>query len=113
MSTSSMPRFSPAAMASTLGLRYFNVFGPRQDPDRTTLNGLYAELLRLLAPKFPRLRDASPIYRAFRDGDVRQADVGKAVRLLGYAPTDRIGRGLELAMPWYVGSVLSMSRRRD
>jgi UDP-N-acetylglucosamine 4-epimerase len=154
-----------------IGLRYFNVFGPRQDPDgpyaavipkwiaamvggepvfingdgetsrdftyvdnavqanllaattqnpealnqvynvavgeRTTLNGLYAELCRLLAPKFPHLRDAAPIYRDFREGDVRhsQADIGKARSLLGYAPTNRIIEGLELAMPWHLDEI--------
>ena len=35
----------------SIGLRYFNVFGPRQDPDgaQTTLNELYAELHLSLA----------------------------------------------------------------
>lgn len=44
------------------------------------------------------------MYRDFRAGDVRQrlADIGNAQRLLGYAPTQRIGEGLALAMPWYV-----------
>jgi UDP-N-acetylglucosamine 4-epimerase len=153
----------------TIGLRYFNVFGARQDPDgayaavipkwtaamiagedvfingdgetsrdfcyvdnavqanllaatvsvaealnqvynvaagdRTTLNDLYGELRRRLAPDFARLVDAKPNYREFRKGDVRhsQADIGKAARLLGYAPTHPIGKGLERAMPWYVG----------
>jgi UDP-N-acetylglucosamine 4-epimerase len=154
---------------NTIGLRYFNVFGPRQDPagayaavipkwtaamikgedvfingdgetsrdfccvenavqanllaattrsaealnqvynvavgERTTLNELYAELRRLLAPGRPHLDGAKPAYRDFRAGDVRHslADIGKAQSLLGYAPTRRIGEGLELAMPWYVG----------
>ena len=40
-STSSTPTCSPAATASqTIGLRYFNVFGPRQDPD-----GAYAAVI--------------------------------------------------------------------
>lgn len=44
------------------------------------------------------------MYRNFRPGDVRHslADIGKAKRLLGYSPTQRIGQGLELAMPWYI-----------
>ena len=153
----------------TIGLRYFNVFGPRQDPDgayaavipkwaaamlkgedvfingdgetsrdfcyvdnavqanllaattqnagavnevyniavgeRTTLNGLYAQLRRLLAPRCPYLHDAKPVYRDFRAGDVRHslADIAKACSRLGYAPTQRIGEGLELAVPWYAG----------
>jgi len=154
---------------NTIGLRYFNVFGPRQDPegayaavipkwiaslikgepvyingdgetsrdfcfianvvqanllaattpnpdaknqvynvavgDRTTLNELYAQLHRHLLPRYPRLAGAQPVHRDFRAGDVRHslADIGKAQRLLGYAPTQRIGEGLALAMPWYIG----------
>jgi UDP-N-acetylglucosamine/UDP-N-acetylgalactosamine 4-epimerase len=150
------------------GLRYFNVFGPRQDPngayaavipkwisslikgepvyingdgetsrdfcfianvvqanllsattqnpdtvnqvynvavgDRTSLNELYAQLQRNLLPIYPQLQDAKPVYRDFRAGDVRHslADISKAQNLLGYAPTQRIGQGLELAMPWYI-----------
>jgi UDP-N-acetylglucosamine 4-epimerase len=30
------------------------------------------------------------------------ADIGKAIRLLGYEPTHRIREGLEEAMPWNV-----------
>ncbi|WP_059411139.1 NAD-dependent epimerase/dehydratase family protein [Cupriavidus basilensis] len=151
----------------TIGLRYFNVFGPRQDPegayaavipkwtaallggeavyingdgdtsrdfcyianavqanllaattedpdatnqvynvavgDRTTLNDLFAALrVNLTDHGVPAT--VQPIYRDFRAGDVRhsQADVGKAVQLLGYAPTHRIGEGLQEAMGWYV-----------
>ena len=47
---------------------------------------------------------SAPVYRDFRAGDVRHslADISKAQRLLGYAPTQRIGQGLALAMPWYI-----------
>jgi UDP-N-acetylglucosamine 4-epimerase len=47
---------------------------------------------------------ASPVYRHFRARDVRHslADIGKAATRLGYAPTQRIGQGLALAMPWYI-----------
>lgn len=151
----------------SIGLRYFNVFGPRQDPngayaavipkwaaamtkgepvyingdgetsrdfcyvanavqanllaattrnadavnqvynvavgDRTTLNELYGELRRLLAPGYPHVATAEPIHREFRQGDVRhsQADIGKAMGLLGYAPTHRFGEGLTEAFEWY------------
>ena len=154
---------------TAIGLRYFNVFGPRQDPDgayaavipkwtaamikgedvfingdgdtsrdfcfvdnavqanllaattqnpealnqsynvavgeRTTLNELYAQLHRLLLPGHPDLRNTKPIYREYRAGDVHHslADISKARRLLDYIPEQRIGRGLELAMPWYFG----------
>ena len=72
--------------------------------DRTTLNELYAQLHRNLLPHYPHLQGAKPVYRDFRSGDVRHslADISKAQRLLGYAPTQRIAQGLALAMPWYV-----------
>ena len=152
----------------TIGLRYFNIFGRRQDPagayaavipkwvasmiknepvyvngdgetsrdfcyidntvqanllaattdnpeavdqvynvavsDRTSLNQLFEMIRALLEPHFPHLKDFKPTYRDFRAGDVRHslADVTKAQRLLGYAPTHRIGEGLKEAMDWYV-----------
>ena len=72
--------------------------------ERTTLNELYAQLHRNLLPHYPHLQDAKPVYRDFRSGDVRHslADISKAQRLLGYAPTQRLAQGLALAMPWYV-----------
>jgi len=68
--------------------------------ERTTLNGLYATLRQLL----PDLDAPSAVHENFRAGDVRhsQADVGKAVRLLGYAPTHDLRAGLVEALPWYV-----------
>jgi UDP-N-acetylglucosamine/UDP-N-acetylgalactosamine 4-epimerase len=151
----------------TIGLRYFNVFGPRQDPDgpyaaviprwiaamiqnqpveingdgktsrdfcyvdnvvqanllaatarapgaanqvynvamheRTTLNDLFELLRERLAPYHPHLEETQPVYRDFRPGDVRHslADIRKARRLLGFAPTHRIGQGLDAALEWY------------
>jgi UDP-N-acetylglucosamine 4-epimerase len=73
--------------------------------DRTTLNELFAQLHRNLLPLYPHLQCTEPAYRDFRSGDVRHslADISKAERFLGYAPTQRIGQGLALAMPWYIG----------
>ena len=151
---------------NTIGLRYFNVFGPRQDPegayaavvpkwtaallegekvyingdgetsrdfcyienvvqinllaattenaearnqvynvamgDRTTLNELFA-LLRSNLAAHGVSANTQPVYRDFRAGDVRhsQADIGKAQRLLGYAPTHRLAEGVAQVMPWY------------
>ena len=151
----------------TIGLRYFNVFGPRQDPDgpyaavipkwiaammknrpvqingdgetsrdfcyieniiqanllagtatapealdqayniavgeRTTLNELFHLLQTSLRRQDPALTEQKPIYQDFRPGDVRHslADISKARRLLGYAPTHRLQQGLDLAMGWY------------
>ena len=152
----------------TVGLRYFNVFGPRQDPDgayaavipnwasriargetclingdgettrdfcfvanvvqanlraalapaegprheifniaygeQTTLNQLHGLLVDNLRERIPGLQAQAPQYREFRAGDVRHslADVGKARRLLGYAPTHSVRQGLREAMGWYV-----------
>ena len=40
----------------------------------------------------------------FRAGDVRhsQANIAKAQRLLGYAPTHSLAEGITQAMSWYV-----------
>ena len=155
----------------SIGLRYFNVFGLRQDPDgayaavipkwiaallageavyingdgetsrdfcyvanvvqanllaattanaaalnqvynialgeRTTLNELFAMLQGALGAKGEAQSKQKPVYREFRPGDVRHslADISKAQRLVGYAPTHRIQAGLELAMDWYRQSV--------
>jgi UDP-N-acetylglucosamine 4-epimerase len=151
----------------TIGLRYFNVFGPRQDPSgayaavvprfvsamltgtpvtiygdgetsrdfcyvdnvvaanllaattveasavgqifnvaagaRTSLNELHRMLNELIAERRPTLSFPPPIHAAFRAGDVRhsEADIGKARRLLGYAPLHDVRTGLRDALPWY------------
>jgi UDP-N-acetylglucosamine 4-epimerase len=153
----------------SIGLRYFNVFGPRQDPngayaavipqwigsmlngesvyingdgetsrdfchvdnvvqanllaatcedeaavnqvynvalgEKTTLNELFQIIRQALEPRYPSLRNARPVYREFRAGDVRlsQADIDKARRLLGYRPTRRVEEGLMCAIEWYAG----------
>jgi len=161
--------FARAYGFTTIGLRYFNVFGKRQDPagayaavipkwtaamiageevfingdgetsrdfcfvdnavqanllaatatdeaarnqvynvavgDRTTLNQLF-EALRQALGENGVAYDKAPIYRDFRAGDVRhsQADIGKAERLLGYAPSHTILAGIQAAMPWYIAN---------
>lgn len=160
--------FARAYDFQTIGLRYFNIFGRRQDPEgayaavipkwvaamirnepvhihgdgktsrdfcfidnavqanllaattnapealnqvynvavgeRTSLNELYGMLRAGLVDRFPSLEHARPVYTDFRPGDVRHslADISKARRLLGYAPTHTAREGLELAMDWYV-----------
>ncbi|HEU5285875.1 MAG TPA: NAD-dependent epimerase/dehydratase family protein, partial [Sphingomicrobium sp.] len=150
----------------SIGLRYFNVFGPKQDPegpyaavipkwiaamlagtaieiygDGSTsrdfcyvANAVQANLRAALAPDeaqnqvynvavgertslnelFGLLRDGlarhqvhydqQPVHADFRRGDVRhsEADIAKARRLLGYAPTHRIADGIAEALPWYL-----------
>ena len=160
--------FSSTYGFPSIGLRYFNIFGARQDPNgpyaavipkwiaamihnepvhingdgetsrdfcyvanavqanllaatspdpaavnqvynvavgqRTSLNQLFEHLRAMLAPRFAHLARLSPIYRDFRAGDVRHslADITKANRCLGYAPTHTIGDGLSEAMEWYL-----------
>ena len=156
---------------NTIGLRYFNIFGKRQDPegayaavipkwvlsilnkedvfingdgktsrdfcyidntvqinllaattdnkdaidqvynvalnDRTDLNTLYHMIEDRLVDRVKGLIKKEPIHRAFRAGDVRhsQANIDKAVNLLGYAPTHVIHQGMDEAMDWYVNSL--------
>ncbi|MDN7131521.1 NAD-dependent epimerase/dehydratase family protein [Halomonas sp. MC140] len=70
---------------------------------RTTLNQLFEYLRNALAEQDVSYQQA-PTYRVFRAGDVRhsQADIGKANRLLGYAPSHSIVEGISEAMPWYI-----------
>ena len=159
--------FARAYGSESIGLRYFNVFGPRQDPDgayaavipkwiaallrrepvhingdgetsrdfcyianvvqanilaattttpaavhqayniavneRTSLNQLFQLLQDGLRRRDPSLPEQKPVHRDFRAGDVRHslADISKAERLLGYAPTQRVREGLYLALEWY------------
>ena len=151
----------------SIGLRYFNVFGPRQDPEgpyaavipkwilgmlrrepieiygdgetsrdfcfvenvvqanvlaamtadravtnqvynvavneRTTLNHLFHMIKDLLTTDHPYLTDYRPAYKETRLGDVRhsQADISRAMRLLGYQPTHDVGGGLSKTLAWY------------
>ncbi len=73
---------------------------------RTTLNMLFEQLKIALAATGSSY-DRPAVYRPFRDGDVRhsQADIGKAMARLGYAPTHDFAQGLALATPWYVAHV--------
>jgi UDP-N-acetylglucosamine 4-epimerase len=74
--------------------------------DRTSLNALYTQLKQNLVGQFAHLKDAQPIYRDFRAGDVLHslADIGKATERLGYLPQYRIEQGLAVAMDWYIGN---------
>jgi UDP-N-acetylglucosamine 4-epimerase len=151
----------------TVGLRYFNVFGRRQDPngayaaviprwaakllkgdpceifgdggtsrdfcyvanavqanilaatepsaeasaqaynvacgDETSLNELFGMIRDTLAEHHPMVASAEPTYSAERQGDIRRslADIGKARRLLGYAPTHSASAGIKEALQWY------------
>ncbi len=164
--------FATAYGFGSIGLRYFNVFGPRQDPEgayaavipkwiaalikqeqvtingdgetsrdfcfvdnvveanllaatttnpaavnqayniaigeRTTLNELFNLLQTSLRKLDLKLPEQKPKYQDFRPGDVRHslADIGKAQKLLGYAPKYRIGDGINIALEWYLKNVV-------
>ena len=70
---------------------------------RTSLNELHELLAQAMAREVPGLRIVPAQHGPFRAGDVRhsQADIGKAVRLLGYAPTHDVQSGLSEAASWY------------
>jgi UDP-N-acetylglucosamine 4-epimerase len=157
----------------SVGLRYFNVFGPRQDPDgpyasvipawlgallrgetayingdgsaardychvdnvvqanllsatvadpqavgqaynvavgeQTTLSELFELVRTLLARRQPHLRNARPVHRAARRGDMllSRADIGKAAQLLGYRPGFDLASGLAQTIDWYIGHLAS------
>lgn len=160
--------FSSCYGFNSIGLRYFNVFGKRQDPngayaavipkwvdamingkeisingdgetsrdfcfienviqanilaalagkeatnniynvakgDKTSLNNLFSYIKQTLKKNGAEY-NLQPIYRDFREGDVRhsQADISKAEKLLGYNPVDTILSGIEKAIPWYLGN---------
>jgi UDP-N-acetylglucosamine 4-epimerase len=171
--------YAQAFGLETVSLRYFNVFGPRQDPngayaaviprwilammrndsvfingdgetgrdfcyidnvvqanllaataedpaavnqvynialnDKTSLNQLYEILRGLLKRRYPHLREAQPVYRDFRQGDVRfsQADIGKAKKLLGYRPTWRVRQGLARTVEWYAARETHIATARS
>ena len=160
--------FARAYGFDSIGLRYFNVFGPRQDPDgayaavipkwiaaairgddiwingdgetsrdfcyvanavqanlraalvpagdatnqvynvavgeRTSLMDLFGCIRGALAPHHAHLATYQPRHRDFRAGDVRHslADITKARRLLGYAPSHGFLDGLTETIAWSV-----------
>ena len=155
----------------TVGLRYFNVFGRRQDPDgayaaviprwtakllkgipceifgngetsrdfcyvanavqanilgatepsaeasaqaynvacgdETSLNALFAMIRDTLATMHPMVAESEPMYSPERQGDIRRslADIGKARRLLGYAPTHSAASGMKETLQWYAAQL--------
>jgi len=96
----------------TVVLRYFNVFGPRQDPNSeyaavipkfirllkngpTSLNQLVEVLQKLLGT------NVKPLYQDFRVGDIKDsyADASKAERILGFKTNVPFEEGLKRTIP--------------
>jgi UDP-N-acetylglucosamine 4-epimerase len=80
---------------------------------RTTLNELF-DTLKAELGRHGYKCDVSPVYGDFRVGDVRhsKADIGKAKRLLNYAPEYSFSKGIEEVIPWYIES-LSKATKAD
>lgn len=158
--------FSKAYGLPTIGLRYFNIFGPRQDPNgpyaaviplwmnnlmqgapcfmngdgettrdfcyvdnavqanilagvapqevtgevlniavgtSSTLNELLAAIRNEIGAHKPAILNQTPNFREFREGDVRHslADISKAKKLLGYAPTHQLKDGIRETVEWF------------
>ncbi|OAJ53710.1 Vi polysaccharide biosynthesis protein VipB/TviC [Paraburkholderia ginsengiterrae] len=70
--------------------------------DRTTLLELYELIVQAVRSKGFTPRSA-PVFRDFRAGDVRhsQADISRAIEVLGYSPSIRVGDGLQSTVDWY------------
>src|SRR6267142_195971 len=102
----------------TVGLRYFNVFGPRQDPKseyaavipRFILWGLRGRLLEIVARLEAILgRRLERKHTPVRSGDVPHtlADVSKAKRLLGYEPLVDFDEGFRRTVDYFTSSLKS------
>jgi UDP-N-acetylglucosamine 4-epimerase len=74
---------------------------------RTTLVELFEMLRDGLRKYRPEIGDARATHEDFRAGDVRhsEADISKARRELGFAPTHSVSQGIAEALAWYVDNV--------
>lgn len=83
----------------TVSIRYFNAFGPCQDPDSRSSGviSLFVTLQWIIGCSL------SPEYLPKRVGDFRdsQADIGKAKTILGYVPLVSFEEGLRRTVDWY------------
>jgi UDP-N-acetylglucosamine 4-epimerase len=77
--------------------------------ERTSLNSLFFLIRNNLATHGVHL-DVQPIYQDFRAGDVlhSQAEIGKAKRLLGYSPSDRLFDCIGKVTQWHLDRLQKM-----
>lgn len=163
--------FAEVYGTESIGLRYFNVFGPRQDPqgayaavipcwiglllhkktctingdgktsrdfcyvdnavqanilaavvrnekainqvynvavgEQTSLLELYRLICDGISAKCAELKCEDPEFGDFRAGDIRHslADISRAKQLLGYEPVDKVGKGMEKTVSWFVDNL--------
>jgi len=81
--------------------------------DRTNLNTLFDTIKNYLVENNISLSKPNPIYRDFREGDVRhsQADISKAKEKLGVEPSHTVQQGLKEAMPWYIDFIKKQEKK--
>ncbi len=74
---------------------------------RNTLNELYTLINKELDTHIESFTETEAIYRDFRAGDIRHsnANIAKAQKTVGYAPTHDIYQGMEEAIEWYIESI--------
>ena len=72
--------------------------------ERTTLIELFQFISKNIEAFEPRLKPKKPIFRDFREGDVKHslADISRAKLNLGYEPTHNVEQGIEAAVTWYL-----------
>lgn len=86
-----------------IGLRYFNVFGPRQDPQ-----GAYAAVIprwinELMRGETPTINGDGETSRDFcYIENVIQADIARAKELLGFNPSHDVKNGMKETVKWFV-----------
>lgn len=71
---------------------------------RETLNNLYDAIRDGIQAHLPSLDIKDPIYRDFREGDIRHsnANIDKMKELLDYTPTHTLASGLKESIAWYI-----------
>lgn len=74
---------------------------------RSTLLELYELVRARLAVLRPEVSGLEPQFVPFRSGDIphSQADIAKAMLLLGYMPSHTLAQGLDAAIPWYAANL--------
>ena len=75
--------------------------------ERTSLNELFNFIRDRVSTANPHIKEAIPVYRDFRAGDVLHslADISKARELLGYDPEFSVKDGLDMASEWYLNNL--------
>lgn len=81
---------------------------------QTTLEELYAIIRTEMSRLRPSCSDIDPVYEDFRPGDIRhsQAEISRAIELLGYAPEQTLDASLRATVDWFVRDATRVPRTR-